>query len=113
MRARWRLNCVSARPTPRSSDSAVRGFSRQADVWSVTTVPSLAGVAAGLALGTKLNLAAPVVALTVGVVVAAPAGRRASWVTVRRRQTTVRGGASLPRSRQCLSIVNPPAGRRC
>jgi len=37
---------------------------------------ALAGVAAGLALGTKLNLAAPVVALTVGVVVAAPAGRR-------------------------------------
>jgi hypothetical protein len=37
---------------------------------------ALAGVAAGLALGTKLNLAAPVVALTVGVVVAAPAERR-------------------------------------
>jgi hypothetical protein len=43
----------------------------------VATAPlALAGVAAGLALGTKLNLAAPVVALTVGVVVAAPAGRR-------------------------------------
>jgi hypothetical protein len=43
----------------------------------VATAPlALAGIAAGLALGTKLNLAAPIVALTVGVVVAAPAGRR-------------------------------------
>ncbi|HEX2435358.1 MAG TPA: hypothetical protein VHI76_01785 [Solirubrobacterales bacterium] len=45
---------------------------------------ALAGLAAGLAVGTKLNLAAPTVALTAGVVVAAPAGRRAAatgaWV---------------------------------
>ncbi|MGH2989638.1 MAG: hypothetical protein ACRDMA_07205, partial [Solirubrobacterales bacterium] len=37
---------------------------------------ALAGVAAGLAAGTKLNLLAPVAALTAGVIVAAPAGRR-------------------------------------
>jgi hypothetical protein len=48
----------------------------QAHVPVATAPLALAGVAAGLALGTKLNLAAPVVALTVGVVVAAPAGRR-------------------------------------
>ena len=48
----------------------------QAHLPVATTPLALAGVAAGLALGTKLNLAAPVVALTVGVVVAAPAGRR-------------------------------------
>ena len=45
---------------------------------------ALAGLAAGLAVGTKLNLAAPAVALTVGVIVAAPAGRRlaagGAWV---------------------------------
>ena len=41
----------------------------------------IAGVAAGLAGGTKLNLLAPVAALTVGIVVAAPRGERvgASW----------------------------------
>ena len=41
----------------------------------------IAGMAAGLAGGTKLNLLAPVAALTVGVVVAAPRGERAgvSW----------------------------------
>jgi hypothetical protein len=48
----------------------------QAHLPVVTAPLALAGVAAGLALGTKLNLAAPVVALTIGVVVAAPAGRR-------------------------------------
>jgi hypothetical protein len=37
---------------------------------------AIAGIAAGLALGTKLTLASPVAALTVGVVVASPAGRR-------------------------------------
>ena len=45
---------------------------------------ALAGLAAGLAVGTKLNLAAPTLALTVGVIVAAPAGRRVAasgaWV---------------------------------
>jgi hypothetical protein len=44
----------------------------------------LAGVAAGLAVGTKLNLLAPVAALTAGVIVAAPRGRRlaasGSWL---------------------------------
>jgi hypothetical protein len=41
----------------------------------------IAGVAAGLAGGTKLNLLAPVAALTVGIVVAAPRGERVgvSW----------------------------------
>jgi hypothetical protein len=37
---------------------------------------AIAGAAAGLALGTKLTFVAPVVALTVGVIVAAPRGRR-------------------------------------
>jgi hypothetical protein len=37
---------------------------------------ALAGLAAGLAVGTKLNLAAPALALTAGALVAAPAGRR-------------------------------------
>jgi hypothetical protein len=37
---------------------------------------ALAGLAAGMAAGTKLNLLAPVAALTAGVVVAAPPGRR-------------------------------------
>jgi hypothetical protein len=45
---------------------------------------ALAGVAAGLAVGTKLNLVAPVAALTVGVLVAASRGRRlaatGTWV---------------------------------
>jgi hypothetical protein len=45
---------------------------------------AVAGIAAGLALGTKLNLVAPVAALTAGVIVAAPAGRRlaasATWI---------------------------------
>ena len=39
---------------------------------------AVAGVAAGLAFGTKLNLVAPVLALTAGAVVLAPAGRRRS-----------------------------------
>ncbi len=37
---------------------------------------ALAGVAAGLAVGTKLNLLAPVAALTLGVMIASPRGRR-------------------------------------
>ncbi len=45
---------------------------------------AIAGIAAGLALGTKLTLGSPVAALTLGVVVAAPAGRRlaigGAWV---------------------------------
>ena len=45
---------------------------------------ALAGTAAGLAVGTKLNLLAPVAALTVGVIVMAPRGKRltlsSTWV---------------------------------
>jgi hypothetical protein len=47
-------------------------------------VLAVAGIAAGLALGTKLTLLSPVAALTLGVIVAAPAGRRlamgGAWV---------------------------------
>jgi Dolichyl-phosphate-mannose-protein mannosyltransferase len=56
--------------------------SRRERILAVAAAPLvLAGVAAGLAGGTKLNLLAPVAALTVGVVVAAPRGERvaASW----------------------------------
>ncbi len=42
---------------------------------------ALAGIAAGLALGTKLTLLSPVAALTVAVIVAAPVGRR-GWSAV-------------------------------
>jgi hypothetical protein len=51
--------------------------SREQRLLPVAAAPlALAGVAAGLAVGTKLNLLAPVAALTAGVIVAAPRGRR-------------------------------------
>jgi hypothetical protein len=66
---------------------------------------ALAGVAAGLALGTKLNLAAPVVALTVGVVVAAPAGRRlgasGAWIAA------VLSGGGFWFARNLAHVGNP------
>jgi hypothetical protein len=66
---------------------------------------ALAGVAAGLALGTKLNLAAPVVALTVGVVVAAPAGRRlgasGAWIAA------VLAGGGFWFARNLAHVGNP------
>ncbi len=66
---------------------------------------ALAGVAAGLALGTKLNLAAPVVALTLGVVVAAPAGRRlgasGAWIAA------VLAGGGFWFARNLAHVGNP------
>jgi len=66
---------------------------------------ALAGVAAGLALGTKLNLAPPVAALTVGVIVAAPAGRRlaasGTWIAA------VLAGGGFWFARNLAHVGNP------
>jgi hypothetical protein len=66
---------------------------------------ALAGVAAGLALGTKLNLAPPVAALTVGVIVAAPRGRRlaasGTWIAA------VLAGGGFWFARNLAHVGNP------
>jgi hypothetical protein len=66
---------------------------------------ALAGVAAGLALGTKLNLAPPVAALTVGVIVAAPRGRRlaasGAWIAA------VLAGGGFWFARNLAHVGNP------
>lgn len=66
---------------------------------------ALAGVAAGLAVGTKLNLLAPVAALTAGVIVAAPAGRRlaasGAWIAA------VLAGGAFWFARNLVHVGNP------
>jgi len=73
---------------------------------SVAAAPlALAGVAAGLALGTKLNLAPPVAALTAGVILAAPSGRRlaasGTWIAA------VLAGGGFWFARNLAHVGNP------
>lgn len=66
---------------------------------------ALAGVAAGLAVGTKLNLVAPVAAMTIGVCIAAARGRRlpatATWIGA------VLAGGGFWYARNLFHVGNP------
>ncbi|MBV9801920.1 MAG: hypothetical protein JO130_01955, partial [Solirubrobacterales bacterium] len=65
----------------------------------------LAAVAAGLAIGTKLTAAAPVLALTMGVIVIAPRSRRASSAGLWLAPLTLAGGFWYVRS--LIAVGNP------
>ena len=65
----------------------------------------LAAVAAGLAVGTKLTVLAPVLALTVGVVAIAPAGRRLKTAALWLGPLVVAGGFWY--ARNLIAVGNP------
>jgi hypothetical protein len=65
----------------------------------------LAAVAAGLAVGTKLTVLAPVLALTVGVIAIAPHGRRASTAGLWLGPLVVAGGFWY--ARNLIAVGNP------
>ena len=66
---------------------------------------ALAAIAAGLAVGTKLTVLAPVLALTVGVVVIAPRGRRAGTALLWLGPLILAGGFWY--ARNLLAVGNP------
>ena len=65
----------------------------------------LAAVAAGLAVGTKLTVLAPVLALTIGVVAIAPAGRRLKTAALWLGPLVVAGGFWY--ARNLIAVGNP------
>jgi hypothetical protein len=65
----------------------------------------LAAIAAGFAVGTKLNLLAPVLALTIGVIATAPAGRRLTSAALWLVPLVLAGGFWY--ARNLIAVGNP------